>query len=283
MKSVPLDPELTAALKRLKLGHIAEVLPERLVLADKQSMGFEELLLLVLSDEITRRDSSAAARRAFDASLDPDMVLERWDKTANVSYNKRVFAELTSLRFIDAAKNVVVLGPVGVGKTFLASALGHLACKHGYHVLFRRADQVLKTLRQSRLDNSRDAVMIELCTTDLLIIDDFALEPMSREESRDIYQLFIERTARAATVITSNRDTGEWIANFDDVLQAQSAVDRVINNAYDLVIEGESYRPRLKPNIDDHDPPPQLPVQKVVRPGQPRRGQRRSSASRRTR
>jgi DNA replication protein DnaC len=91
---------------------------------------------------------------------------------------------------------------------------------------------------------------------DVLIIDDFALEPMTREESRDIYQLFVERNVRLSTVVTSNRDTAEWIATFDDAMMAQSAVDRFVNNAFDLVVDGESYRSRLKPDIEKLGPPP---------------------------
>jgi DNA replication protein DnaC len=113
------------------------------------------------------------------------------------------------------------------------------------------------------MDNSRDALMTQLATVDVLIIDDFALEPMNREESRDIYQLFVERNALAATIVTSNRDTAEWIATFDDALLAQSAVDRFKNNAFDLVVDGESYRSRLKPSIDKLPPPPAAPVKKV--------------------
>jgi DNA replication protein DnaC len=82
--------------------------------------------------------------------------------------------------------------------------------------------------------------MTQLTTFDVLFIDDFALEPMTREESRDVYQLFVERNARFSTVVTSNRDTSEWIATFDDALLAQSAVDRFKNNAIDLVVDGES-------------------------------------------
>ena len=258
----PISPELVAALKRLKLGRIADTLAERLVLADKQEMSAQDVLLLCLTDEITRRDNSAAERRAEDAGLDQAMRLELFDKTAKVSFDKRMLAELTSLRFLAAHKHVVVLGPVGVGKTFLASALGHLACRHGYHVRFIRADAMLRTLRQSRLDNSREAEMVALTSVDLLIVDDFALEPMTKEESRDIYQLFLERTGRASMVVTSNRDTAEWLAMFDDVLLAQSAVDRFKNAAFDFVVEGESYRPRLKPKLDDNDAPPQTPATK---------------------
>lgn len=266
MRTPVLDPTLVSALKKLKLGHIADTLPDRLVLAEKQELSFEALLLLVLSDEIARRDSTSAQRRARDAGLEAAMAIERWDPSAKVTYDKRVFAELMSLRFIEAHQNAVILGPVGVGKTFLANALGHVACRHRYHVMFTRADEMLRKLKQSRLDNSRDVLMTQLATIDLLIIDDFALEPMTREESRDVYQLFVERTGRASTIVTSNRDTAEWLATFDDVLLAQSAVDRFNNAAYDLVVEGESYRARLKPKVQDDNPPPAAPVTKPEHP-----------------
>jgi DNA replication protein DnaC len=258
-----LSSDLVDALKRLRLGRIASTLPERLVLADKQEMPFEELLLMILTDEISRRDSAAADNRATDAGLDPAMRLELWDKGSKVSFDKKVLAELVSLRFLEAHRHVCILGPVGVGKTFLANALGHIACRHGYTVRFARADETLKRLRQSRFDNSRDAEMVALTTVDLLILDDFALEPMTKEESKDVYQLFLERTGRGSMIVTSNRDTAEWLAMFDDVLLAQSAVDRFRNSAYDFVVEGESYRSKLKPRIEDADPPPATPAMKT--------------------
>jgi DNA replication protein DnaC len=263
MKTPSINPELVAALKRLRLGRIAETLPDRLVLADKQSMSFDDLLLLIITDEISRRDATAAQNRATEAGLDPSMTFELFDKTAKVTYDRRMLAELASLRFLEAHRHVVILGPVGVGKTFAASALGHVACRHGYHVRFVRADAMLQLLRKSRFDNSRDAEMAALTSVDLLILDDFALEPMTQEESRDVYQLFLERTGRASMIVTSNRDTGEWIAMFDDVLLAQSAVDRFKNSAFDFVIEGESYRPRLKPKLDPDAAPPPPPAPKA--------------------
>src|SRR6185503_7253411 len=151
---------------------------------------------------------------------------------------KRVLSELVSLRFLETHRHVCVLGPVGVGKTFVVNALCHLACRHGYNVTFARADETLRRLRQSRFDDSRDAEMVALTTVDLLILDDFALEPMSKEESKDVYQLFLERTGRASMIVTSNRDTAEWLAMFDDVMLAQSAVDRFKNAAFDFVVGG---------------------------------------------
>lgn len=266
--SAPISVELVAALKRLRLGRIVDTLPDRIALAEAQSMRFEDLLSLVLTDEIARRETTAVDHRVAAAKLDPDMCIERFDKSAKITFDRKLFAELCSLRFLQAHRHVVILGPVGVGKTFLASALGHLACRHRYDVRFLRADEMLSILKKSRLDNSHDAEMAALCAVDLLIVDDFALEPMSREESKDIYQLFIERTARASVVLTSNRDTAEWLRMFDDVLLAQSAIDRFMNAAYDLVIEGESYRPRLKPKLEV-DPLPDEPVAK--KSGKPKR------------
>ena len=269
MSARTVSAELVTALKRLRLGGMLPTLAERFVLAEKQDTPYEDLLLMLITDEISRRDSTASTRRADQAGLDPDMLLDRWDKSAKVTYDRRVMNELVSLRFVEDHRNAVVLGPVGVGKTFLANALGHLCCKAGFNVRLLRADALLRLLKQSRMDNSRDALMTQLVTVDVLIIDDFALEPMTRDESRDIYQLFVERNARCSTVVTSNRDTAEWIATFDDALLAQSAVDRFKNNAFDLIVDGESYRSRLKPNIEKLAPPPSAPVKKL--PVHPRR------------
>jgi hypothetical protein len=121
---------------------------------------------LVLTDEIARRDNSATERRAREARLDRKMTLEHFDKSAKITYDKRLFAELCSLRFLETHKHVVLFGPVGVGKTFLAHALGHIACRHGYKVLFTRADMMLHTLKKGRLDNSRDDEMLALTTVE---------------------------------------------------------------------------------------------------------------------
>src|SRR6201992_3354700 len=168
MKTPTISAELKDVLKKLKLGQIIATLPDRIVLAGKQNLSIDETLLLVLSDEVTRRDSTACTRRAAKAGLDPEMMMERWDTTAKVRYDKRVLAELMSLRFIEANRNAVILGAVGVGKTFLANALGHVATRHGYNVIFTRADAMLRRLKQSRLDNSREAVIAEPPSVDLL-------------------------------------------------------------------------------------------------------------------
>jgi DNA replication protein DnaC len=242
-----IGPDLKTVLRRLKLGRLLDTLPERLVLARQQKLPHQDLLLLVLSDEVSRRDSQAVALRAQKAHLDPAMQLEAWDATANVSYDHTLLNELVSLRFVEAHRHVALVGPVGVGKTFLAHALGHIACRHKHSVLAVRADHMHKALKHARLDNSYDAELRKLITVDVLVIDDFCLDTMDPTESRDTYEILLERHRSGSIIVTSNRGPDEWLATFADPVRAQSAIDRFTSNAYALVIEGESYRRRLKP------------------------------------
>ena len=167
-------PELRSLLRRLKLGRSLDTLPERLALARQNELGHAEFLELVLADEVDRRDRTSAGLRARAAHLDPAMVLEAWDDTAAVSFDRALWSELTTLRFVEDANNVLALGPVGVGKTFLATALGHIAVRRRISVHFERADQLLKRLKASRLDASHDAEMRKLIRVELLILDDYA-------------------------------------------------------------------------------------------------------------
>lgn len=242
-------PELKALLRRLKLGKTLDTLPERLTLARQSKLGHGEFLELVLSDEVDRRNRQSAALRARTAKLDPAMTLESWDADAAVTYDHAIWAELTSLRFVDDAHNVLILGPVGVGKTHLAHALGHIACRRGRKVHADRADRLFKRLVATRLDHTHDAELRRLVTVDVLIIDDFALHRLDPTQTADFYEIVVERHLKKPTVLTSNRDPVEWLAALADPLLAQSAVDRLQSAAWELVVEGESYRRRQKPTL----------------------------------
>jgi DNA replication protein DnaC len=242
-----ISPDLKTVMRRLRLGKLIDTLPERVALARQQKIAHQEFLLLLLSDECQRRDSAAATTRAQRAVLDPEMQLERWDPTAKVTYDHALLNELVSMRFVEAHRHVTIVGPVGVGKTFIAHALGHIACRHRYSVLAVRADKLLKVLRHARMDHSHEAELRKLLAVDLLIIDDFGLDPMDATESRDVHEILTERDRAGSVIITSNRGPDEWLATFADPVRAQAAIDRFTSNAYDLVIEGESYRKRLKP------------------------------------
>lgn len=254
MTTDTVSTDLKTALRRLKLSGLLHTLPERLTLAKSQKMPYQDLLLLLLSDEVTRRDGQSATIRAQRGRLDPAMQLEAWDESAKVTFDKMLLNELAALRFVESHVHVAIVGPVGVGKTFLAHALGHVACRRGFSVLATRGDQMLKTLRHARLDNSYEAELRKLIAVDLLIVDDFGLDRMDATESRDAYEIFTERHRAGSMIVTSNRGPDEWLGTFADPIRAQSAIDRFSGNAYDLVIEGESYRARQKPSL--HGPMP---------------------------
>jgi DNA replication protein DnaC len=242
-----ISPDLQKVLRRLKLSRMLDTLPERLALARQQKMPYQDFLLLGLQDEANRRDTQAVSLRAQKAQLDPLHQIENWDETAKVTFDRELLNELVGLRFIESNNNVAIVGHVGVGKTFLAHALGHAACRRGYAVLAIQADRMLKGLKQARLLNAYEVELRRLLAVDLLIVDDFALDAMDAQESRDVYDIFTERHRSGSLIVTSNRGPEEWLATFADPMRAQSILDRFTNAAYDLVIEGESYRGRQKP------------------------------------
>jgi DNA replication protein DnaC len=249
MLTDPVSPELRSTLRALKLGQMLHTLPERLTLARQQNMTHADFLELVLTDEHTRREAKSASLRARAAGLDASMRLDTWDESAAVRYDRQLWNELASLRFLDGPHGALILGPVGVGKTHLACALGHIAIRRRRTVHMASAGKLFKRLKAARLDNTLDYEMRRLAGVELLILDDFALQPLGPAETADFYQLCAERHQRASTVVTSNRTPEEWLSMMADPLLAQSAVDRIASTAHELIIEGESYRRRQKPSI----------------------------------
>ncbi|MBF0556553.1 MAG: ATP-binding protein, partial [Nitrospirae bacterium] len=174
---------------------------------------------------------------------------ERFDWDAKITVDREKIKDLSSLNFTDRHENVIFCGPVGVGKTHLANALGLIACRKMQSVLKIKASDMLKTLHKSRGDNSLGKELITFIGMDLLIVDDFGLKPLTGEESSDFYEIIVERYGRASTILTSNRHVEEWVPLFDDPIVANSALDRLAHNAHQIVIEGESYRRRMAANL----------------------------------
>lgn len=251
-----LEPDLLRLLKRLKLGRMVPTLPDRLALARAQKLDYAAFLTLILADEVQRRDHLALERRLIQAGFEEQVTLEHFDWSTPIQIDRRHLNELFSLHFLQKKEHVLLIGPVGVGKTFLAQALGAAATRAGHAVLFRRADVLLRELGQARADHSFEEVFRRYLAPDLLVVDDFALHRLTQQQSEDLYALIIERHRRSSFIVTSNRDVAEWVALFADPILANSALDRLANGAHQLVIEGPSYRAKLAPHAPEEAPMP---------------------------
>ena len=225
--------ELKPLLKRLKLGAMMDTLPERLVLARRDQLDYAAFLQILLADEVGRRDNRNLEIRLQKAGFEEICRLDDFDWTAGVTIDRRLVDTAFSLDFLSRHEHVLFVGPVGVGKSFLAQALGYAAVRTGHSVRFTRADAFFKALAQSRVDHTIEKTFRSYLTPDLLILDDFGLQRLTAQQSTDLYELIIARHRRSSFAITSNRAVDEWLGLFDDPILGNSALDRLANASVD--------------------------------------------------
>ena len=174
--------------------------------------------------------------------------LEDFDWSASITMDRRLLDAVFSLEFLDKHEHVLLVGPAGVGKSFLAQALGYSAVRAGHTVRFTRADNYFRVMTQARVDNSVERTFRSFLSPDLLILDDLGLHRLTGQQSADLYELILNRHRASSFVITSNRAVDEWLALFEDPILGNSALDRLANASYQIIIEGASYRERLSPH-----------------------------------
>ena len=240
--------ELTPLLKQLRLGQMAATLPERIALARREQLDYASFLEIILSDEVNRRAHRRTELRLKGAGFEEVCRLEDFDWSATITLDRRLLDAAFSLEFLDKHEHVLLVGPAGVGKSFLAQALGYAAVRAGYTVRFIHADGFFRALAQARVDNSVDRAFRSFLTSDLLILDDLGLHGLTAQQSADLYELILNRHRASSFVITSNRAVDEWLGLFDDPVLGNSALDRLANSSYQIVIQGDSYRERLSPH-----------------------------------
>jgi DNA replication protein DnaC len=240
--------ELKTLLKRLRLGYMMDTLPERLALARRDQVDYAAFLQIILADEITRRDNRNMEDRLHRAGFEEICRLEDFDWTASITVDRHLLDTVFSLDFLNRHEHVLFVGPVGVGKSFLGQALGYAAVRTGHSVRFIRADAFFRILTQSRADHTLEKNFRTFLNPDLLILDDFGLQKLSAQQSTDLYELIIARHHQSSLAITSNRAVEEWLSLFDDPILGNSALDRLANASYQIIIEGTSYRERQSPH-----------------------------------
>ena len=174
--------------------------------------------------------------------------MEDLDWSAAIILDRRLLDAVFSLEFLSRHEHVLLVGPAGVGKTFLAQALGFSAIRAGHTVRFLHADDFFRAMAQARVDNSLDRTFRSFLTPDLLILDDLGLHRLTAQQSADLYELIIGRHRVSSFITTSNRSVEEWLSLFEDPILGNSALDRLANASYQIVIEGASYREKLSPH-----------------------------------
>lgn len=241
--------QLEATLRKLKLSGMLATLEARLAQARAGELGHLEFLEVLCEDEIARRGAKSLTERVRRARFEEQATLEGFDFRFNPKIPTATIRDLATCLFVERGEGVLLYGPVGVGKTYVAQALGHMACRGGYDVAFWKTSRVLQELAGGRADGSWEARLRRLARADLLILDDFGLREFSLAQADDLYELVCERaTAHRSIVVTSNRAPGDWYALFPNPVVAEGALDRLVNSAHHVLMEGRSYRPLKRPD-----------------------------------
>jgi DNA replication protein DnaC len=243
-----IDHHIIQQLKILRLGGFLETLDLRLKEAQQEDCGHLTFLQLMLQDEIERREARKLTQRLSRASFEEEKTLEGFDFSFNPKIKRALINNLATCLFIERKEHILIYGPAGVGKTHLAQAIGHEACRKGYDVLFVKAIKMLRSLHAARADHSWEKRIKKFLRPQLLIIDDFGLTALTPAQAEDFYEIVTERHLKSSMIINSNRPPQDWIPLFPDPVMANSALDRLAHHAHHIMIGGgESYRKKLRP------------------------------------
>ena len=240
MLTHPLLPKLRA----LKLSGMLHTLDLRAAQASERGLSPTEFLALLLDDELDRRSQSRMALRLAQSDCDPQKSLALFDFAAAPGVNRTSIQELATCGFIARHENILLCGPTGVGKSHLAHAIAYEAIKRDLRVLVRSTHRLLADLHAGRANGVHGRLLTRVLGVDLLVLDDFGLQPITAQGAQDVYDVISERYERGSILLTSNRTFEEWAEPFGNDLLASAALDRLTHHAHILIIRGQSYRQR---------------------------------------
>lgn len=234
----------------LKLLGMHECLDIRLTEATSNGWGHTELLTALVTDEKTYRDNKKTLQRIRQARFRTDACLERIETTGKRNLTQTQVRDLAQLKFITEPRNVIINGPTGVGKTYLASALGNHACRKGHTCIFTGINELIERITLARADGTFLRLRDRFIKTDLLILDDLGIKKLPPEVVQDLYDILEERYQNKSTVITSQLPLENWKEVIDDPVALEAILDRLIHGAVKLQLQGESMRKKRAQLLD---------------------------------
>ena len=232
-------------LQSLRLSGMYQALMEQRTMPDIDALSFEERLGLLVDRELTERDDKRLKTRLHKAKLRQAACIEDIDYRHPRGLDKAVMIRLATCQWVREHHNILMTGPTGIGKTWLACAWGQQACRQGYSVLYLRLPRLLQEMPTAKGDGRYAKVMMALAKTDLIILDDWGLVQFDDASRHDVLELLEDRHGRRATIVTSQFPVAHWHEAIGDPTLADAILDRLVHNAYKLSLKGDSMRKRL--------------------------------------
>lgn len=238
-----LNEPTTEKLQALRLHGMLAAWQEQSRQAEVSGLGFDERFALLVEAEWLKRENERLVRNLREAKLRlAQASLEDLDYAARRELDRAQMRQLATCRWIAEHHNVLITGATGTGKTFVACALAHQACRHGHRALYRRASRLFDELTLARADGTYARVLARVARIDVLVIDDFALAPLDPHQRHDLLELFEDRHDGRSTIMTSQLPVKQWHAYLDDPTVADAICDRLFHNAHRVVLKGPSRR-----------------------------------------
>ena len=226
----------------LGLIGMAKALEEQRRQPDIAALSFEERFAMLVDREMTERDNKRLIARLRFASLRQNAVVEDVDTKTPRGLDRALFQKLVGSEWIERRHNLLISGPTGVGKSWIACALGHKACRDNRSVLYHRVPRLFDALALARGDGRHARLLKSLARVDLLILDDWGLSPMTAEQRRDLLEILEDRHGRCSTIVTSQLPVEHWHEIIGDPTLADAILDRLVHNSHRLILKGESLR-----------------------------------------
>jgi DNA replication protein DnaC len=234
-------------LQTLKLSAMVTAWTEQQQNAELTALGFDERFGLLVDAEWLARENKRLARALQEAKLKlPHACIEAIDYPARRELDKAIIRQLATCRWVQEHQAVLVTGPTGTGKSFIACALAQQACRKGYRAYYRRASRLFDDLRLARADGTYGRLLGKLARTDVLVLDDWGLAPVHDQERRDLLEILEDRYGTRSTIVTSQLPPTQWHEHIGEPTLADAICDRLLHNAHRLVVKGPSRRKEVK-------------------------------------